>query len=189
MLPKNNSKKKIIIIDFGSQVTKLIARRIRDLRVYCEIINLKELEKIQNFDNIKGIILSGGPSTVTKRFYPKIPKNIFKKEIPILGICYGLQLIAKVFGGKIKKSSKKREFGEAILFEKSKSILLKNFFNNKKASVWMSHQDAVFKIPKNFKNLASTNSSKYTAIQNTDKKIYGIQFHPKLHILKKDLKF
>ncbi len=75
MFPKSNSKKKIIIIDFGSQVTKLIARRIRDLRVYCEIINLKELEKIQNFDNIKGIILSGGPSTVTKKFYPKIPKN------------------------------------------------------------------------------------------------------------------
>ena len=188
MFPKSDSKKKIIIIDFGSQVTKLIARRIRDLRVYCEIINLKELRKIQNFNNIKGIILSGGPSTVTKKFYPKIPKNIFKKDIPILGICYGLQLIAKVFGGKIKKSSKKREFGEAILLEKSKSILLKNFFNNKKASVWMSHQDAVYKIPKNFKNLASTDSSKYTAIQNIDKKIYGIQFHPEVTHTKKGFK-
>ena len=84
MLPKKNSKKKIIIIDFGSQVTKLIARRIRDLRVYCEIINLKELEKIQNFDNIKGIILSGGPSTVTKKFYPKIPKNIGNRKFLII---------------------------------------------------------------------------------------------------------
>ena len=173
-------KNKIIIIDFGSQVTKLIARRVRELKVYCEVINLKELVKIKNFDEIKGIILSGGPSTVTKKIYPKIPKNIFEKNIPILGICYGLQLIAKVFGGRIKKSQKKREFGEAVLTEKFKSILFKNFFKNKKASVWMSHQDAVFKIPKNFINLASTDSSKYTAIQNISKNIYGIQFHPEV---------
>ncbi len=182
MLFKTNSKKKqkVIIIDFGSQVTKLIARRIRDLQVYCEVINLKELQQINNFDEIGGIILSGGPSTVTKKSYPKITKKIFEKKIPILGICYGLQLIAKTFGGKIKKSHKKREFGEATLLEKSKSILLKNFFVNKKASVWMSHQDAVFKMPKGFKNLASTESSKYTAIQNSFKKIYGLQFHPEV---------
>ena len=171
---------KIIIIDFGSQVTKLIARRVRDLKVYCEIINLKELKKIENYDGIKGIILSGGPSTVTQKTYPKISKSIFEKNIPILGICYGLQLIAKVFGGKIKKSQKKREFGEAVLFEKSKSILFKNIFTNKKTSVWMSHQDAVFKIPNGFQNIASTSNSKYTAIQNKNKKIFGIQFHPEV---------
>ncbi len=182
MLSKDYSKKKkkIIIIDFGSQVTKLIARRIRDLKVYSEIINLKELSRIKNFDNVKGIILSGGPSTVTQKTYPKISKNIFNKGIPILGICYGLQLIAKVFGGKIKKSQKKREFGEANLTEKSKSILFKNFFKNKKTCVWMSHQDAVFKIPKGFKHTASTDSSKYTAIESKNKKIYGIQFHPEV---------
>ena len=101
-------KNKILIIDFGSQVTKLIARRIRELEVYCEVINLKELKKIKNFNGVKGIILSGGPSTVTQKIYPKISKNIFNKNIPILGICYGLQLIAKSFGGKIKKSQKKR---------------------------------------------------------------------------------
>ncbi len=173
-------KKKIIIVDFGSQVTKLIARRIRELKVYCEIINLKEFQKLRNFNNIKGIILSGGPSTVTQKKYPKISKHIFEKNIPILGICYGLQLITKVFGGKIKKSKKKREFGEAILFEKSKSVLFKNFFLNKKTSVWMSHQDAVFKIPRNFKNIAFTNNSKYTAIENKKKKIFGIQFHPEV---------
>ena len=117
MLPKAflKKKQKIIIVDFGSQVTKLIARRIRDLNVYCEIINLKDLEKIKNFEEIKGIILSGGPSTVTKKKYPKIPKFLFEKDIPILGICYGLQLIAKFFGGQIKKSKKKREFGRALL--------------------------------------------------------------------------
>ena len=101
-------------------------------------------------------------------------------NIPILGICYGLQLIAKVFGGKIKKSQKKREFGESILLEKSKSVLFKNFFIKKKATVWMSHQDAVFKIPKNFHNIASTANSRYTAIQSKNKKIYGIQFHPEV---------
>ncbi len=182
MFSKNYSKKKkkIIIIDFGSQVTKLIARRVRELKVYCEIINLKEFKKIENFEDVMGIILSGGPSTVTKKIYPKISKKIFEKKIPILGICYGLQLIAKVFGGQIKKSNKKREFGEAILKEKSKSILLNNFFLNKKASVWMSHQDAIYKIPKNFKLIASTDNSKYTAIQNDTKKIYGIQFHPEV---------
>ena len=178
-------KNKILIIDFGSQVTKLIARRIRELKVYCEVINLKELKKIKNFNEVKGIILSGGPSTVTQKIYPKISKNIFNKNIPILGICYGLQLIAKSFGGKIKKSQKKREFGEAVLYEKSQSILFKNFFKGKKANVWMSHQDAVFKLPKGFKNIASTNSSKYTAIENKNKNIYGIQFHPEVTHTKK----
>ncbi len=182
MFSKSNLKRKnkIIIVDFGSQVTKLIARRVRDLKIYCEVINLKELKKIKNFKEIKGIILSGGPSTVTQKIYPKISKNIFQKKIPILGICYGLQLIAKVFGGKIKKSQKKREFGEAILLEKSKSTLFKNYFLNKKAKVWMSHQDAIYKIPKGFKNIASTENSKYTAIQNKNKKIFGIQFHPEV---------
>ena len=173
-------KKKILIIDFGSQVTKLIARRIRELKVYCEIINLKEFEKIKNFQYIKGIILSGGPSTVTQKIYPKVSRKIFEMNIPILGICYGLQLIAKVFGGKIKKSQRKREFGEATLLQKSKSALFRNFFSQNKAKIWMSHQDAVFKIPKGFKNIASTANSKYTAIQSKDKKIYGIQFHPEV---------
>ena len=124
MRPTNSSikKNKVIIVDFGSQVTKLIARRIRDLKVYTEIVNLKEFENINNYENIKGIILSGGPSTVTKKIYPKIQSNIFEKNIPVLGICYGLQLIAKIFGGKIKKSKKRREFGEATLIEKSKCL-------------------------------------------------------------------
>ena len=97
-----NLKEKIIIIDFGSQVTKLIARRVRDLGVFSEIIAIKDLKKIKNYNRIKGIILSGGPSTVTKKKFPSIPKEIFQKKIPILGICYGLQLITKLFKGSIK---------------------------------------------------------------------------------------
>ena len=118
-----NRKEKIIIIDFGSQVTKLIARRIRELGVFSEVLTSKELYKIKDFSCIKGIILSGGPSTVTKSKYLSIPKEIFSKKIPILEICYGLQLIAKLFGGSIKSSKKKREFGRAILQKKKKFII------------------------------------------------------------------
>ena len=106
-------------------------------------------------------------------------KNIFEKKIPILGICYGLQLIAKIFGGKIKSSKKKREFGRAILYKKNASLLTKNFLNNK-TSVWMSHEDVVVKLPKKFKLVASTKESKLTIIENTKNKIYGVQFHPEV---------
>ena len=174
-----NDKDKIIIIDFGSQVTKLIARRIRDLGVYSEIIPPKDLWKLKDYRYIKGIILSGGPSTVTKKKFESVPKEILKQKIPILGICYGLQLIAKLFGGKIKPSKKKREFGRAFIFKKKSSLLTKNFFNSKKI-VWMSHEDAVVKIPKKFQIVASTKDSKLTIIENTKDNIYGVQFHPEV---------
>ncbi len=172
-------KDKVVIIDFGSQVTKLIARRIRELGVYSEIVTPKDLLKINEFKNIKGIILSGGPSTVTERKFQTVTKKIFQKKIPILGICYGLQLIAKIFGGKIKPLKKRREFGRAILYKKKRSLLIKNFLDNKR-SVWMSHEDAVVKLPKNFKKIASTKDSKLTIIENSKAKIYGVQFHPEV---------
>ena len=104
----HNDKDKVIIIDFGSQVTKLIARRIRELGVYSEIITPQNFNKLKKFHNIKGLILSGGPSTVTSNNFQSVSKDIFEKNIPILGICYGLQLITKIFGGKIKSSKKKK---------------------------------------------------------------------------------
>ena len=174
-----NIRESILIVDFGSQVTKLIARRIRDLGVFSEIVTPNKINRINNFDKFKGIILSGGPSTVTKQKFQSIPKIIFSKNIPILGICYGLQLIAKLFGGKIKSSKKRREFGRAIIFRKKKSLLLKNFFRSNQ-SVWMSHEDAVVKLPKNFVVTAYTKDSKLTAIENKNKKIYGVQFHPEV---------
>ena len=175
-----DQREKIIIIDFGSQVTKLIARRIRDFGVFSEIITIKDLNKVKDFKGIKGIILSGGPSTVTKKKYLKISKEIFLKKIPVLGICYGLQLISKLFGGSIKSLKRKREFGRAILYKKKNSLLIKNFFKTKKKFVWMSHQDAVTKLPKGFKVVASTKDSRLTIIENTKVRIYGVQFHPEV---------
>ncbi len=172
-------KEIILIIDFGSQVTKLIARRVRDLGVYSEIITPRDIKKLKSFEFIKGIILSGGPSTVTKNKFQSIPMEIFKKKIPVLGICYGLQLIAKLYGGKIKQSKKKREFGRAFIFKKNDSLLTRNFFNLKQ-TVWMSHEDAVVKLPKNFKVIASSKDSKLTIIESKKEKIYGVQFHPEV---------
>ena len=174
------NKDKIIVIDFGSQVTKLIARRIREHSVLSEVITLKDLKKKKFHPNTKGIILSGGPSTVTKSSFPRIPNRIFNLNIPILGICYGLQLIVKQFKGRVKKNIKKREFGRANLIKKKNSLLIKNFFNKNKSVVWMSHQDSVHKLPKGFSKIASTSQSLLTIIENKKKKLYGIQFHPEV---------
>ena len=115
-------REKVLIVDFGSQVTKLIARRVRDLGVYSEIITPNQINQIKNFNKIRGIIFSGGPSTVTKKKFQTVPKTVFTKKIPILGICYGLQIIAKLYGGKIK-SSKKEENLEELLYLKRLNLL------------------------------------------------------------------
>ena len=178
-MKQNLNKDKIIIIDFGSQVTKLIARRIREYSIFSEILTPKDLKKTI-FQNVKGIILSGGPATVTKNSFPKISNEIFNLNIPILGICYGLQLIAKQFRGKVRTNIKKREFGRAILFKKKNSLLIKNFFKKNKSIVWMSHQDSVSKLPVGFSKIASSNQSDMAIIENKEKNIYGIQFHPEV---------
>ena len=174
------TKDKIIIVDFGSQVTKLIARRIRENKVFSEILMPRDLTQEGLFKNVKGIILSGGPSTVTGNKFQNIPKEIFSLNIPILGICYGLQLIAKHFKGKVKASEGEREFGRAILTKSRSSLLTKNFFDKNECNVWMSHQDTVYKLPKGFSKIASTKNSSMTIIENTKKRIYGIQFHPEM---------
>ena len=175
----HKDKEKVLIIDFGSQVTKLIGRNIRELGVYSEIITPEELKKIKNFNTIRGIIFSGGPSSVNEKKFQTVSKVIFEKKIPILGICYGLQLIAKLFGGTIKPSKKRREFGRAYLIKKNSSLITKNYLKKKKL-VWMSHEDAVIKLPLGFKIIASTKDSKLTIIENLKKKIFGVQFHPEV---------
>ena len=181
---------KILIIDFGSQFTQLIARKIRELGVYSEILSHNKSNKI-NLENVKGIILSGGPLNVYQDKKIKFDNTILKKNIPILGICFGHQIISKEFGGKVKQS-KFREFGLAEVTKIKKSLLLKNFFDKKnKSKVWMSHSDQVTKLPKGFKTVAYSKNSKLAIIENSSKKIYGVQFHPEVthttkgkHILK-----
>ena len=177
-LDKNLNK--ILIIDFGSQFTQLIARRIRESGVYSEIISHKKV-KNKNIDNsIKGIILSGGPLNVYQINRYSFDKRIIENQIPVLGICFGHQILSKLNGGRVKQS-KYREFGLANIRKKRESILIKNFFNKKNINkVWMSHADQVSKLPKNFNVIASSQNSKFAIIENKKKNFYGVQFHPEV---------
>jgi len=175
------SLSKILIIDFGSQFTQLIARRIRELGVFSEIISHKKISKLNILkQDIKGIILSGGPLNVYDSNKFNFDKKVLQLNIPVLGICFGHQILSKELGGKVKRSNH-REFGLAKITKISNSLLTKNFFNkNNKNSVWMSHADQVSKMPKNFKVIASSKNSKLTIIENHSKKFYGVQFHPEV---------
>lgn len=167
----------ILIIDFGSQYTQLIARRIREQNVYSEIhphsISIEEVKKI----NPKGLILSGGPMSVYDIGAPKISSEFFKLNIPVLGICYGLQLVSKEYGG-IVEPAEKREYGKANIIIEKDSVLLKNVKNN--SVVWMSHGDYITKLPEGFEVLAKTENSPICAITNEKEKIFGVQFHPEV---------
>ncbi len=171
---------KILIIDFGSQYTMLIARRIRELNVYSVIVSPFEenLENIVNSEDIRGIILSGGPSSVYDDFSPKIPLEILSSGKPILGICYGLQLIAHILGGEVSKS-KKREYGFALF----KVIKNSELFDGveREFQVWMSHGDYVEKLPEGFVSTGETESTPFASIENRNLKIYGVQFHPEVY--------
>ena len=175
----NNVLEKIVIIDFGSQFTQLIARKVREVGVYSEIINFNEVRNLKRSKSLKGIILSGGPLTAINKNFIGLDDYILDLNLPILGICYGHQILAKKFGGKVK-NSKTREFGKAFVKSKLKSPITKSFFEHKSNQVWMSHQDIVYKIPPGFKKIASSDNSKFAIISNEKKKYYGIQFHPEV---------
>lgn len=168
---------KIIVLDFGSQYSHLICRRIREANVFCEIypynLTSEQIKKLSP----NGIVFSGGPASVYTENSPKPDKKIFELGIPILGICYGHQIIVDNFKGKVKRSNT-REYGKAILTIDDKSDLFKNFDGS--INCWMSHGDTAESIPTGFKVLAHTESSFSAAIGNQEKKFYGIQFHPEV---------
>ena len=171
-------KEIIIILDFGSQYTQLIARKIRELGVYCEIfpynLPLQDIVSLKP----KGIVLSGGPRSVNETDAPVCDRGIFTSGYPILGICYGLQLISKMFGGKVEKSTK-REYGKAHIFIERKDKLLDGIKDGD--VVWMSHQDKVLKLPKGFETIAYSDNSPHAVIKSKDGNFFGVQFHPEVH--------
>ena len=178
ILDKNINK--ILIIDFGSQFTQLIARRVRELGVFSEIVSHKKINLKQIDYSVKGIILSGGPLNVYEINKYSFDSKIIKKGIPILGICFGHQILSKLNGGKVKQS-KHREFGLAYIYKKKDSLLTTNFFKKKRfVNVWMSHADQVSKLPKNFNVVASSQNSKFAIIENKLRNFYGVQFHPEV---------
>ena len=171
---KNSS---IVILDFGSQYNQLIARRVREMGVYAEVVPFHEdIDKILE-RKPKGIILSGGPASVYTKGAPTLDKKIFDANIPILGLCYGMQLITHLHGGEVERADK-QEFGKASLeLDKKDSPIFKNIPNN--TIVWMSHADHVNKMAEGFEIVAHTDSS-IAAIENRDKKIYAFQYHPEV---------
>ena len=169
----------ILVLDFGSQTTQLIARRVRENNVYSEIkpcfISLEDLKAF----NPKGIILSGGPASVYDEGAPLLPKEVFELGVPILGICYGAQLMAYLLGGEVERSEK-REFGPAELFILRESPIFKGLSKEKPYRVWMSHSDRIIKLPPGFICLARTEHSPYAVIAHEEKPFFGVQFHPEV---------
>ena len=167
----------IVVLDFGSQYTQVIARRIREANVFSSVLpynsKLSDIRK----QNPVGIVLSGGPASVFAKDSPKPNPGIFKLGVPILGICYGLQLMGKMLGGEVK-SSDRREYGRGTLSIERKGTLFSGLPT--KLSVWNSHGDSLAKLPKGFRALAKTENSSYAAIEDSKRKFFGLQFHPEV---------
>ena len=171
---------RILIIDFGSQVTQLIARRVRESGVYSEIVPFNKANEILKTFDPKGIILSGGPNSVYDIDTPRAPEAVFNMGVPVLGICYGEQTMCEQMGGKVEKSDE-REFGRAFIDIKVSSPLFDGFWDvGTKHQVWMSHGDRIDAIPDGFEVIATSGNAPFAAIANEEKKFYGVQFHPEV---------
>ncbi len=175
---------RFLILDFGSQYSQLIARRVREIGVYCEImpfdVNPKEIEEFRP----NGIILSGGPETVLEETTPRAPQCVFELGVPVLGICYGMQTMAAQLGGEVE-SPTHREFGYAQVRVRNKSVLLSGIEDQIQGSdvlldVWMSHGDRVNVTPPGFITIAETSSCPVTAMEDSERHFYGLQFHPEV---------
>ncbi|MCF7505875.1 glutamine-hydrolyzing GMP synthase [Vibrio sp. L3-7] len=184
-MTKNIHDQRILILDFGSQYTQLVARRIREIGVYCELWSWDvEEADIREF-NPDGIILSGGPESVTEENSPRAPQYVFDSGVPVFGICYGMQTMAEQLGGKVATSTE-REFGYAAVQVTGESALFADLETTQ--DVWMSHGDKVVEIPADFTKIAETDTCPYAAMANEDKKYYGVQFHPEVTHTKNGLK-
>ena len=170
-------QEKILILDFGSQYTQLIGRRVRELNVYCEIYPYNHYPAID--ETVKGVILSGSPFSVRDTNAPKPDLSLIKGKMPLLGVCYGAQYLSHYFGGEVTLSNS-REYGRANLgFVDNSNVLLKNISQN--TQVWMSHGDTIVRIPENYKVIASTADVEYAAYQIEGEQTYAIQFHPEVY--------
>ena len=170
---------KILILDFGSQYTQLIARAVREANVFCEIIPCHK--SFETDASLKGIILSGSPFSVNEDKAPSVNIGELIMKLPVLGICYGAQLTAKEFGGRVDKSNK-REYGRAKLLKTADDVLLENITDH--SQVWMSHSDSITQLPEGFTLLATTDSIPIAAFKKNDtgiKALYGLQFHPEVY--------
>ena len=172
------SKELILILDFGGQYNQLIARRVRECNVYSEVVPYNiSIEKIKE-KNPKGIIFTGGPASVYGEDSPKCYEEIFNLGIPVLGICYGMQLMAHTLGGKVT-SANTREYGETNVNLDNTSPLFQGFDNTN--IFLMSHTDYVEKVPDGFKKIADTPVCPIAGMENSERKLYGIQFHPEVN--------
>ena len=185
MTDKNIHSDRVLILDFGSQYTQLIARRVREAGVYCElrVWDLDE-QAIRDFAP-KAIILSGGPETVTAEQTPRAPQCVFELGVPVLGICYGMQTMAAQLGGEVE-SADHHEYGYAQVRARGHSDLLRDIEDHTTEEgygmldVWMSHGDRVITMPKDFKLIASTDNAPIAAMADESRHFYGIQFHPEV---------
>ncbi|MES9879119.1 MAG: glutamine-hydrolyzing GMP synthase [Candidatus Sedimenticola sp. PURPLELP] len=176
---------RILILDFGSQYTQLIARRVREAGVYCEIWPYDNCEDVIDEHKPAGIILSGGPETVTSDDTPRAPQKVFELGVPVLGICYGMQTMASQLGGKVE-SSDKHEYGYAQVRARGHSKLLKDIEDHTSPEgyglldVWMSHGDRVIEMPEGFHLIAETDNAPLAGMADEERGFYGIQFHPEV---------
>ncbi|MEI8610139.1 glutamine-hydrolyzing GMP synthase [Enterovibrio sp. Hal110] len=184
-MTKDIHDQRILILDFGSQYTQLVARRVREIGVYCELWSWDVDEADIREFNPDGIILSGGPESVTEANSPRAPQYVFDSGVPVFGVCYGMQTMAEQLGGKVAGSDE-REFGYAAVQVTGDSALFADLETTQ--DVWMSHGDKVVEIPVDFVKIAQTDTCPYAAMANEEKKYYGVQFHPEVTHTKNGLK-
>ncbi len=171
---------KVLIVDFGSQVTQLIARRLREARVYCEIHPYAKAEAALATMKPQAIILSGGPESVHEEGSPRAPQGVFEAGVPVLGICYGEMTMCEQLGGKVE-GGHHREFGRAdITVQKTSPLLAGLAAVGEDESVWMSHGDKIVAIPHGFDVVATSAGSPYAVIADETRRFYGVQFHPEV---------